>query len=306
MQYNRDADGKMTPLPRPSIDTGMGLERITSVVQGVESNYDTDLIKPLLQAIEKLCGQPYYKDERGFPFRVIADHIRSCSFLISDGVLPGNEGRGYVLRRILRRAIRFGKVLGINDPFMEQLVPVVVQIMGQAYPELAEKIDYVAKVIRLEEERFHETLNDGIRMAQEIVQNLKKRQLDTIPGTEAFKLYDTFGFPLDLTEDIAEEAGLKVDLEGFNRALEEQRQKARAARQEVNAWDLALLVTNLAGDLPVTHFTGYSKVQDEATVLALIKGEQAVAEAQDGDEVYLLCEQTPFIPRAADRLATRG
>lgn len=306
MQYNRDADGKMTPLPRPSIDTGMGLERITSVVQGVESNYDTDLIKPLLQAIEKLCGQPYYKDERGFPFRVIADHIRSCSFLISDGVLPGNEGRGYVLRRILRRAIRFGKVLGINDPFMEQLVPVVVQIMGQAYPELAEKIDYVAKVIRLEEERFHETLNDGIRMAQEIVQNLKKRQLDTIPGTEAFKLYDTFGFPLDLTEDIAEEAGLKVDLEGFNRALEEQRQKARAARQEVNAWDLALLVTNLAGDLPVTHFTGYSKVQDEATVLALIKGEQAVAEAQDGDEVYLLCEQTPFYPEGGGQVGDQG
>lgn len=306
MQFNRDADGKMTPLPRPSIDTGMGLERITSVVQNVGSNYDTDLVQPILQAIERRCGKPYYPDERGFAFRVVADHIRSCSFLIGDGVLPGNEGRGYVLRRILRRAIRFGKVLGINDPFMHQLVPVVVELMGQAYPELVEKQEYVMQVIKVEEERFHETLNDGIRLAQDIVTHLKEQKLDTIPGEEVFRLYDTFGFPFDLTEDIAEEAGLKIDAEGFNRALEEQRKKARAARQEVNAWDLALLVTNLAGGLPATQFTGYSKVQDEAELLALIKDEQLVSEVKDGDEVYLLCTQTPFYPEGGGQVGDHG
>ena len=306
MQYNRDADGKMTPLPRPSIDTGMGLERITSVVQDVESNYDTDLVKPLLQTIEHLCGKTYYKDERGFAFRVIADHIRSCTFLISDGVLPGNEGRGYVLRRILRRAIRFGKVLGINDPFMYQLVPVVVELMGTAYPEIGEKQDYVAQVIRIEEERFHETLNDGIRLAQEIVHSVKEQKLDTIPGEEVFRLYDTFGFPFDLTEDIAEEAGLKVDAEGFNRALEMQRQKARAARQEVNAWDLALLVTRLAGSLPATAFTGYSKTEDEAELLAIIKDEKLVTAADEGDEVYLLCANTSFYPEGGGQVGDHG
>ncbi len=306
MQFNRDADGKMTPLPRPSIDTGMGLERITSVVQDVGSNYDTDLVQPILQAIEKLSGKAYHPDERGFAFRVVADHIRSCTFLISDGVLPGNEGRGYVLRRILRRAIRFGKVLGINDSFMHQLVPVVVELMGQAYPELVEKQAYVMQVIKVEEERFHETLNDGIRLAQDIVNHLKEQKLDTIPGEEVFRLYDTFGFPFDLTEDIAEEAGLKIDAEGFNRALEEQRKKARAARQEVNAWDLALLVTNLAGSLPATKFTGYSKVQDEAELLALIKDEQLVSEVKDGDEVYLLCTQTPFYPEGGGQVGDHG
>ena len=176
MQYNRDADGKMTPLPRPSIDTGMGLERITSVVQNVESNYDTDLLNSLIKAIEKLCGRTYYRDQRGFAFRVIADHIRACTFLISDGVIPSNEGRGYVLRRILRRAIRFGKVLGIDDPFMYKLVSEVVNLMKSAYPELKEKADYIAKVIHREEERFHVTLNEGIQMAQEIVQGLQEKK----------------------------------------------------------------------------------------------------------------------------------
>ncbi len=306
MQYKRDADGKMTPLPRPSIDTGMGLERITSVVQDVESNYDTDLVKPLLQAIERLCGKTYYKDERGFAFRVVADHIRSCTFLISDGVLPSNEGRGYVLRRIQRRAIRFGKVLGIDEPFMYQLVPMVIELMGNAYPEIREKRDYVVKVIRLEEERFHETLNDGIRLAQEIVHNLKEQKLDTIPGEEVFRLYDTFGFPFDLTEDIAEEAGLKVDLEGFNRALEGQREKARAARQEVNAWDLALTVTNVAGNLPATKFTGYDTIKDNAKILALIKEEKLVTEVHEGDGVYLLCDQSPFYPEGGGQVGDQG
>ena len=160
--------------------------------------------------VEKLSGKTYYGDQRGFPFRVIADHIRSCTFLISDGVLPSNEGRGYVLRRILRRAVRFGKVLGIENTFMYSLVPVVIELMGHAYPEIKENEEYVAKVIRIEEERFHETLNDGLRLVQEIIKNLKETGKDTIPGTDIFRLYDTFGFPLDLTQDIAEETGLKI------------------------------------------------------------------------------------------------
>lgn len=306
MQYNRDADGKMTPLPRPSIDTGMGLERITSVVQNVESNYDTDLLNSLIKAIEKLCGRTYYRDQRGFAFRVIADHIRACTFLISDGVIPSNEGRGYVLRRILRRAIRFGKVLGIDDPFMYKLVSEVVNLMKSAYPELKEKADYIAKVIHREEERFHVTLNEGIQMAQEIVQGLQEKKLTVIPGEEAFRLYDTFGFPLDLTEDIAEEAGLKVDLEGFNRAMEAQRNKARSARQEVNAWDLALTVQNKAGNLPATIFNGYDVLENVAEVLAILKDGELVTEAGEGDEVYLIFEQTPFYPEGGGQAGDTG
>ncbi|MGI6588928.1 MAG: alanine--tRNA ligase [Peptococcia bacterium] len=306
MQYNRDADGKMTSLPRPSIDTGMGLERITSVVQNVESNYDTDLIKPLLQAIESLCGKIYYQDQRGFAFRVVADHIRSCTFLISDGVLPSNEGRGYVLRRILRRAIRFGKVLGIEDPFMYKLVPVVINLMEGAYPEIKEKADYLAQVILREEERFHVTLNEGIHLAQEIVHNLQEKRLTVIPGEEAFRLYDTFGFPLDLTEDIAEEAGLEVDVEGFNRAMEEQRAKARSARQEVKAWDLALTVQNLAGNLPASKFTGYDLLEDEAEIWAILKDGELVNKAKEEDEVYLIISQTPFYAEGGGQASDTG
>jgi len=306
MQYNRDTEGKMTPLPRPSIDTGMGLERITSVVQNVESNYDTDLINPLIKAIEELCQHTYYHDQQGFAFRVVADHIRACTFLISDGVLPSNEGRGYVLRRILRRAIRFGKVLGIDEPFMHKLVSNVINLMKEAYPEIEEKADYIAKVIHREEERFHVTLNEGLKLAQEIVQGLQGKRLTVIPGKEAFRLYDTFGFPLDLTEDIAEEAGLKVDLEGFNRAMDEQRQKARSARQEVNAWDLAITVQNQAGNLPATIFTGYDVLENEAEVLVLLKDGELIPEAGEGDEVYLIFERTPFYPEGGGQAADTG
>ncbi|MCR4442037.1 MAG: alanine--tRNA ligase [Peptococcaceae bacterium] len=306
MQFNRDAEGKLTPLPRPSIDTGMGLERITSVIQNVDSNYETDLLKPVIKAIEDLCGKQYFKDQRGFPFRVIADHIRSCTFLVSDGVLPGNEGRGYVLRRILRRAVRFGKVLGIEKPFMYNLVPVVVGLMEGAYPDIKGNSDYVAKVMCSEEERFHETLNDGLRLAQEIIGSIRGKGGDTLPGEEVFRLYDTFGFPLDLSQDIAEEAGLKVDLAGFNRAMEAQRERARAARQESRAWDLALTVKNLAGDLPATEFTGYETLNVKARVLALIKDGELIKEASDGDEVYLIVDRTPFYAEGGGQVGDRG
>lgn len=310
MQYNRDDEGNMTPLPRPSIDTGMGLERITSILQDVETNYDTDLLKTLINAVEDVCGKKYYGDHQGFPFRVIADHVRSCTFLISDGVLPANEGRNYVLRRILRRAVRFGKVLGVDKPFMYKLVPVVVELMKDAYPEIQDKADYVAKVIKTEEERFHETLNDGIKMAQDIVNNVKAQGLDILPGKDIFRLYDTYGFPLDLSQDIAEEAGLKVDLAGFNAAMEEQRERARSARQDKRAWDLALTVSNIAGELPPTKFKGYETLTHQGTVLAMIKDGELLEVAQEGDEVYLIVDETPFYAegggQASDKGAIRG
>lgn len=306
MQYNRDADGTMNPLPRPSIDTGMGLERITSVVQKVDTNYDTDLLKEIIIAIEKICQKNYYGNQRGFPFRVIADHIRSCTFLISDGVMPSNEGRGYVLRRILRRAIRFGKVLGIEDAFMHSLVPVVVNLMEKAYPELADKADYVAKIIRIEEERFQETINDGIRLAQEIVKNVKEKGHTVIPGSEVFRLYDTFGFPLDLSQDIAEEAGLEVDLAGFNLAMEEQRKRARTSRQETRAWDLALTVTNLVGELPATIFTGYQTLFQQAAIQAILKDGELVNEAAEGEEVFLIVDRTSFYAESGGQAGDRG
>lgn len=306
MQYNRDESGKMTPLPRPSIDTGMGLERITSVIQDVDTNYDTDLLRDIITAIEDLSGKKYYSDMRGFPHRVIADHIRSCTFLISDGVLPGNEGRGYVLRRILRRAVRFGKVLEIDKPFIYTFVPVVVELMQGAYPEIREKADFVAKVIRTEEERFHETLNDGIKLAQEIIRNVRAKGWDTIPGADIFKLYDTFGFPLDLTRDIAEEAELKVDQAGFDEAMEKQRTRARAARQDAKAWDLALSVTNLTGHLQPAEFTGYQEMARASRLQALIKEGELVQEAADGDEVYALTDATPFYAEGGGQSGDKG
>lgn len=306
MQYNRDAGGTLNPLPRPSIDTGMGLERITSVVQQVDTNYDTDLLREIITAIEDLSQKKYFGDQRGFPFRVVADHIRSCTFLISDGVLPSNEGRGYVLRRILRRAVRFGKVLEIERPFMHELVPVVLMLMGDAYPELHEKADYVARVIRLEEERFHETLNDGIRLAQEIIRGVKEKGLDTIPGNDVFRLYDTFGFPIDLTRDIAEEAGLQVDIQGFNTSMEEQRKRARAARQDNKTLDLALTVTSLVGELPKTVFSGYETLKQDSSIQALIKEGELVSEVMEGEEVYLIVNQTPFYAEGGGQAGDKG
>lgn len=306
MQYNRDEQGKMTPLPRPSIDTGMGLERITSVLQDAGSNYDTDLLLDIISAVEDISGKSYYKDSRGFPFRVIADHVRSCTFLISDGVMPSNEGRGYVLRRILRRAVRFGKVLEIERPFMFTLVPVVVELMEGAYPEIAERIEYVAKVIRAEEERFHETLNDGIRLAQQIITSVKEKGRDVIPGVEIFKLYDTFGFPFDLSRDIAEEAGLKIDQKGFDLAMEKQRERARAARQETRSWDLALSVAGLTDNIKATEFVGYQKTDIEARIIALIKDGESVVEAQESEEVYVILDKTPFYPEGGGQASDFG
>ncbi|MFZ5639625.1 MAG: alanine--tRNA ligase [Bacillota bacterium] len=306
MQYNRDESGKMTPLPKPSIDTGMGLERVTSVLQDVASNYDTDLLRALIMEVEKISGANYFGDQRGFPFRVIADHVRACTFLIADGVLPSNEGRGYVLRRILRRAVRFGIVLGIKRPFMYEIVPVVAELMGKAYPEVLEKRDYVGQVIKVEEERFHETLEDGMKLVDEIIGRVKKEGRHEISGQEAFTLYDTYGFPLDLTEDIAEENGLDVNREGFARAMDEQRERARAARQDTAMLAGQELYAEIGQKMGATQFLGYENTRATANVVALIINQEFATEAKAGDRVEIILNETPFYGESGGQVGDTG
>lgn len=305
MQYNRDEKGNMTPLPRPSIDTGMGLERITSVIQGVESNYDTDLFVPLIRQVEKMTGKTYEKGEGGFPFRVIADHSRACTFLIADGVLPSNEGRGYVLRRILRRAVRFGRFLGIEEPFLHKMVAIVGDIMQDAYPEILEKKDFVEQVIKREEERFFVTLNEGIRKVEEIICRARQEGRQAITGEEAFMLYDTYGFPMDLTEDMAEENGFDVDRDGFNKMMEEQKARARQANKGEGAFAKELLVTELLSDMPKTVFTGYEEFDTKSDIIALIK-EDSIREWVEDDEVLLVTRSTPFYAESGGQVADTG
>ncbi|MGM0402452.1 MAG: alanine--tRNA ligase, partial [Thermodesulfobacteriota bacterium] len=229
MQYNRDADGNMNPLPKPSIDTGMGLERITSVVQNVATNYDTDLFVPIIKTIESLCGRKA-KDSRktDVAMKVIADHSRAAAFLIGDGVLPSNEGRGYVLRRILRRAIRYGRSLNLTEPFLYKVVESVFSIMNDGYPELAEEAAFITNVCKNEEIRFFETLDNGLKLLEETLRDMESRNISVVPGEVIFKLYDTFGFPVDIVTDIVREKDLDVDMAGFERAMAQRREQSRS------------------------------------------------------------------------------
>ncbi len=306
MQYNRDEKGVLTPLPKPSIDTGMGLERVTSVVQKASSNYDTDLLKDLIKAVERLSGRKYSGAQQGFPFRVIADHARAGTFLIADGVLPGNEGRGYVLRRILRRAVRFGKNLGINRPFLGELVSVVGELMGRAYPEIVEKRDYISQVIKIEEERFHETLHDGMKKAAEIIAQVKAAGGRQIGGQDAFVLYDTYGFPFDLTEDIAEENGLTVDQPGFAEAMQAQRDRARAARQDTGMLAGQEIYAEIGQKMGATEFLGYSQTSARANVIGLIVDDEIVTEAGAGRKVEIILDRTPFYGESGGQVGDTG
>lgn len=306
MQYERSADGTLAPLPRPSIDTGMGLERIASVLQGVPTNFDTDLFRPYIRRVEELTGRRYEQGPPGFPFRVIADHVRACTFLIGDGVLPSNEGRGYVLRRILRRAVRFGKVLGLDEPFLHRLAPTVAEVMGGAYPELGERLEFVRRVIRGEEERFHQTLDQGLRRLDAILADARAEGREAVSGREAFLLYDTYGLPIDLLQDVTEEEGLGLDREGFEAALAEQRRRARADREEK-------LEAALRGDaardlaaLPATRFVGYERLAAPARVLAVYRGEERVTEAGAGDAVRVILDETPFYAEGGGQVGDAG
>jgi len=307
MQFNRDENGALTPLPRPSIDTGMGLERLASLLQNVDNNFDTDLFVPLMANIEKMTGIKYDRGEKGFPFRVIADHSRACTFLISDGILPSNDGRGYVLRRILRRAVRFGRSLGIEEAFLYKNVDVVCEIMKDAYPELEEKKEFVKEVIKMEEGRFHMTLNEGLRKVEDIVNNVKDKGENIIPGEEAFMLYDTYGFPLDLTEDVAEENQLTVDTEGFNQMMQEQRERARRANKSGGAFVQEVSISELLFSLEAgpTIFTGYETTNDESEIIALIKDEYLIDKGVD-EGVLLVSRSTPFYAESGGQVADSG
>ncbi|MDZ7787843.1 MAG: alanine--tRNA ligase [Halofilum sp. (in: g-proteobacteria)] len=315
MQYDRDADGTMNPLPAPCVDTGMGLERIAAVMQGVHDNYEIDLFRRLLDAVADLAPT---EERDNASLRVIADHIRSCAFLIVDGVLPSNEGRGYVLRRIIRRAARHGYQLGLREPFFHRLVDPLIHEMGEAFPELVEKRELVERMLLKEERRFQETLSQGMKLLDDAMSGLVSREdyrdtppdeddedtaLDpasTIAGDVAFGLYDTYGFPWDLTADIAREHGLRVDRAGFNRCMEEQQRRSRAASQ---------FGADLSADVQVdvsSTFSGYERDADEGRIIALYRDNEAVEALETGEAGMVFLDNTPFYAEAGGQVGDRG
>lgn len=304
MQYMRDEQGHMDRLPRPSIDTGMGLERIASILQGADTDFETDLFVPIIRKIEEISGKKQRVDAQVFPFRVIADHIRACAFLIADGVVPSNEGRGYVLRRILRRAVRFGQVLGIKEPFMAKLVPVVGSIMGSAYPELTARTAYIQSVISADEKRFLNTLEEGQKRVGELVSSALSSGSRVISGKDAFVLYDTYGFPIDLTKDIARENGLSVDVTGFEQAMAAQKERSRKARKDSSM--KALELHELVEDVNPTVFTGYERLEDDCKVLAVISDTNRETEMEAGDEALVVFDRTPFYATSGGQESDTG
>jgi alanyl-tRNA synthetase len=306
MQYNRDAAGRLTPLPKPSIDTGMGLERLAAVAQGVHSNYDTDLFRPLLAAIGTRTGSRYGVDAaRDRSMRVIADHLRAMAFMIADGILPSNEGRGYVLRRIMRRAARHGRLLGVSEPFLFALTPEVERQMGRAYPELAAAAATINEVVEGEEERFIATLDQGLPILSGLVEQARSAGRDHLAGAEVFKLYDTYGFPLDLIAEAAREQSMSLDEAGFQHALEEQRERARKSAG-FQAAIAKPTIGELARRLPATSFIGYDELQADGVVQALLKADRLVKEAVEGDDVEVVLDVTPFYPEGGGQVGDQG
>ncbi|MFK9091353.1 alanine--tRNA ligase [Bacillus salipaludis] len=304
-QFNHNPDGTYTPLPKKNIDTGMGLERMASVVQNVPTNFDTDLFIPIIRATEEISGGKYGVDkERDVAFKVIADHIRTVAFAVGDGALPSNEGRGYVLRRLLRRAVRYAKQININRPFMFELVPVVGEIMYDFYPEVKDKTEFIQKVIKNEEERFHETLHEGLTILASVIKKEKEKGSDTITGADVFRLYDTYGFPVELTEEYAEEEGMKVDHQGFEVEMEQQRERARRARHDVDSMQVQKGV--LRDVTAQSKFVGYDQLETSSTVAAIIKNGELVEEASNGEEVQLILDLTPFYAESGGQIADRG
>lgn len=296
MQYNRDKSGKMTELPHPSVDTGMGLERLAAILQGVHNNYEIDLFQHIIKTIAQLAD---CKDISNKSLRVIADHIRACSFLIVDGVIPSNEGHGYVLRRIIRRAIRHGHKLGLREPFFYKLVDVLNQEMGDAYPELTKAKAQVEKVLKQEEERFAETLDQGMHILEQEIKNLSSK---TIPGEVVFKLYDTYGFPVDLTADVAREHGLEIDRKGYEQTMEKQREMARASSSFDVDYNDGL---ELEGK---TEFLGYKDLSSEQSNIShiLINGEEAESLSETGQSAMLILDSTPFYGESGGQVGDTG
>ncbi|MCW0403240.1 Alanine--tRNA ligase [Xanthomonas sacchari] len=298
MQFDRQPDGTLVPLPAPCVDTGMGLERLAAILQHVHTNYEIDLFQTLIRKASELTGTA---DLENKSLRVIADHIRACAFLIVDGVLPSNEGRGYVLRRIIRRALRHGWMLGVRQPFFSKLVPTLVELMGEAYPELTAAQDTVLRALQAEEERFAETLDAGMKIFEDVA---AKAQGGMIAGEDAFRLYDTYGFPLDLTQDIARERDLRVDEQGFETAMDEQRRRAREAGKFGGGVQLS---ADLVATLAPTVFLGYDSLQAGGLrVVALLKDGRPVQSAQAGDAVIVLTDKTPFYAESGGQVGDLG
>lgn len=303
-EFNHNKDNTYTPLPNKNIDTGMGLERMASVSQNVRTNYETDLFMPIINEVENVAGKTYLENsEHDIAFKVIADHIRTIAFAIADGALPANEGRGYVLRRLLRRAVRFSQTLDINEPFMYKLVDIVADIMEPYYPNVKEKADFIKRVIKSEEERFHETLQEGLAILNHLLAKAKD-STNEINGSDAFKLYDTYGFPIELTEELASQEGISVDMATFEVEMEQQRTRAREARQSSQSMQIqSEVLKNITTN---SKFVGYETTDYQTTVTDLIYNGESVESAEPGETVYFILEETPFYAVSGGQVADKG
>jgi alanyl-tRNA synthetase len=308
MQFDRDRDGQLLTLPKPSIDTGMGLERLAAVLQDQDSNYHTDLVFPFVQEASRISGIKYgSSEESDVSLRVVADHVRAITFLVSDGVLPSNEGRGYVLRRIMRRAARHGKLLGLDGPFLHLISPLVVKVLGDAFPEIQDNIKTVVKVVHLEEERFGRTLDQGLARLSQLIDEIKANDQGLLPGDEAFRLYDTFGFPLDLSQDIASESGVVVDVEGFNKEMERQKERARAAWSGSGSRDIPEIYRDLFDLAGPTVFTGYDEEESSEVVIRALAADDRIVEKWEGEgEVEIVLDRTPFYGESGGQVGDKG
>lgn len=307
-QYNQTEEGEYLPLPQKNIDTGLGLDRVASILQGTDSNFETDLVKPVITKVVEMTGIEYSKDKYiQTAYRVIADHARAITFAVSDGALPSNEGRGYVIRRILRRAARWGRVLNITEPFLYKLIEIVVAMMKAGYPELEEKMDHVIRIVKNEEERFQETLDQGLNILSQMIAEQKEVGSKEITGDQAFKLYDTYGFPLDLTQDLAQESGLNVNVTGFESAMEEQRKRARAAREEFGFSDSSSeIYKQIREEKGKPEFIGYSTLEIESKITALLKENELVDSLQPGEIGQVVLEKTPFYAESGGQVGDSG
>ncbi|MDV2581078.1 alanine--tRNA ligase [Alkalibacillus haloalkaliphilus] len=304
-QFNHNPDDTYSPLPKKNIDTGMGLERIVSVIQDTKTNFETDLFKPIIERTEKISNVTYGQSIRqDTAFKVIADHVRTVAFAIGDGALPSNEGRGYVLRRLLRRAIRFAKDLNINEPFMYQLVDEVASIMFEFYPEVHEKKDFIKDVMKKEEQRFHETLQEGLAILEKVMKSEKEKGSNVFPGEEVFTLYDTYGFPKELTEEYIEAEGFSIDEPGFEKEMKKQRDRAREARQKVDSMQVQDQV--LQQIHTKSEFIGFEKLAVDTTLDVIVKDSEMIDEAQTGDVATLVLAQTPFYAESGGQIADKG
>ena len=304
MQFNRGPDGKMIPLPKPSIDTGMGLERVVSIIQNVKTNFDTDLILPIIEKVEHLSERRFGESvDDDVAMKVIADHARAAAFLIGDGVLPSNEGRGYVLRRIMRRAIRYGRNIGLTQPFLNQTAEVVFDIMKSAYPELSEGRAFISNVIKNEEVRFSETLGYGLKLLDETLSDLKAKGLFEVPGKIIFKLYDTYGFPVDIVQDVIRDENLSLDMEGFHQLMQAQREKSRSTSVFSEIKDVFKRLSS-KGIKP--EFIGYDALSADSKVIVLVKDGNEINTAVEGDRIEILTEMTPFYGEAGGQVGDTG